>query len=135
MYQYMHRVSSSSVALPTDLWYPVSQSVKPQTSDQIAGAYSIYFPKMSSSITLEGYGKYMQGLTEYREGSNLILNDNFEDILVQGRGWSYGTEFLFKREKGKVTGWIGYTLSWTKRQFDEINGGKLIFLNTTEDII
>lgn len=127
MYQYMHRVSSSSVALPTDLWYPVSQSVKPQTSDQIAGAYSIYFPKLASSITLEGYGKYMQGLTEYKEGSNLILNDNFEDILVQGRGWSYGTEFLFKREKGKLTGWVGYTLSWTKRQFDEINGGKAYF--------
>lgn len=127
MYQYMHRVSSSSVALPTDLWYPVSSTIKPQKSDQLAGAFSVYLPKLSSSITIEGYGKYMQGLTEYKEGSNLILNDNFEDILVQGRGWSYGTEFLFKREKGKLTGWVGYTLSWTKRQFDEINDGKAYF--------
>lgn len=127
MYQYMHRVSSSSVALPTDLWYPVSSTIKPQKSDQLAGAFSVYLPKLSSSITIEGYGKYMQGLTEYKEGSNLILNDNFEDILVQGRGWSYGTEFLFRREKGKLTGWVGYTLSWTKRQFDEINDGKAYF--------
>jgi hypothetical protein len=127
MYQYMHRVSSSSVALPTDLWYPVSSTIKPQKSDQLAGAFSVYLPKLSSSITIEGYGKYMQGLTEYKEGSNLILNDNFEDILVQGRGWSYGTEFLFRREKGKLTGWVGYTLSWTKRQFEEINDGKAYF--------
>ena len=127
MKQYMHRVSSSSVALPTDLWYPVSENVRPQSADQIAAGYNLYIPKIKSSIVIEAYGKYMNGLTEYKEGSNLILNDNFEDILVQGRGWSYGTEFLVKKDLGKLTGWLGYTLSWTQRQFDEINNGKAFF--------
>lgn len=127
MTQYMHRVSSSSVALPTDLWYPVSENVRPQSSDQLAAGYNLYIPGIESSIVIEGYGKYMNGLTEYKEGSNLILNDNFEELLVQGRGWSYGAEFLFKREHGRLTGWLGYTLSWTKRQFEELNNGNPFF--------
>ncbi len=124
MKQYMHRVSSSSISLPTDLWYPVTQQVKPQISDQVAAAYNRYFPKLKSSLVIEGYYKYMQNLTEYKEGSNLILNDNFEDLLLQGNGWSSGAEFLFKKEEGKLTGWLGYTLSWTKRKFDELNNGE-----------
>lgn len=124
MMQYMHRVSSSAISLPTDLWYPVTENVKPQISDQIATSYNLYFPKLKSLFVIEGYYKYMQNLTEYREGSNLILNDNFESILLQGRGWSSGSEFLFRKEEGKLTGWIGYTISWTKRKFDELNNGE-----------
>lgn len=127
MTQYMHRVSNSSVALPTDLWYPISAGVKPQSADQLAAGYNLYLPKLKSALIVETYGKYMRGLTEYKEGSNLILNDNFEDLLVQGRGWSYGAEFLFKREQGRLSGWLGYTISWTQRQFNDLNGGKPYF--------
>ncbi|MCH2225801.1 MAG: TonB-dependent receptor [Crocinitomicaceae bacterium] len=124
MTQYMHRVSSSSVALPTDLWYPATQNVRPQIADQIAASYNVFFPKLKSSLIIEGYYKYMQNLTEYKEGSNIILNDNFEDLLLQGNGWSTGAEFLLRKEEGRLTGWIGYTISWTKRKFDELNGGE-----------
>lgn len=123
MYQFMHRVSSSSVALPTDLWYPISKNIKPQICDQIAVAYNQNLPKLKSYFVVEAYYKYMQNLTEYREGSQIILNDKFEDLLIQGKGWSSGLEFLFKKDEGKLTGWLGYTLSWTKRKFDELNGG------------
>ncbi len=124
MYQFMHRVSSSSFALPTDLWYPVSANVKPQIADQVALSYNKYFPRLKSSLVIEGYYKYMQNLTEYKEGSQIILNDNFEQYLIQGNGWGTGTELLFRRESGRITGWIGYTLSWTKRKFDGLNGGE-----------
>ncbi|MNU70233.1 TonB-dependent Receptor Plug Domain protein [compost metagenome] len=124
MYQFMHRVSSSSIALPTDLWYPISQKVKPQISDQVALSYNMYFPKLNTSFVIEGYYKYMQHLTEYKEGSQLILNDNFEELLIQGKGWGTGIEFLLRKESGKLTGWIGYTLSWTKRKFDGLNNGE-----------
>lgn len=124
MTQYMHRVSSSSVALPTDLWYPVTQNVRPQIADQVAASYNVFFPKLKSSLIIEGYYKYMQNLTEYKEGSNVILNDNFEDLLLQGNGWSSGAEFLLRKEDGRLTGWVGYTISWTKRKFDELNGGE-----------
>lgn len=124
MYQYMHRVSSSSVALPTDLWYPVSANVRPQSSDQVAIGYEKAFPSIKTLVSVEAYAKTMRNLIEYREGANLILNDNFEDQLLQGRGNAQGLEFLIKRDEGKLTGWVGYTLSWARRNFDELNNGE-----------
>lgn len=124
MYQYMHRVSSSSVALPTDLWYPISQKVKPQSSHQVAAAYTYFLERFGLEFTLEAYYKSMKNLIEYKEGSSLILNDNFEDLLLQGTGESYGSEFLIRRQEGKVNGWIAYTLAWSTRQFDGLNENK-----------
>ena len=124
MRQYMHLVSSSTVALPTDLWYPVTDLVKPQTSHQFAAGYSYFVKKLKTQLSLEGYYKYMQNLTEYREGANLLLNTDFESEILQGDGESYGLEFLVKRDAGRWNGWVGYTLSWSTREFDELNDGK-----------
>lgn len=124
MIQYMHRVSSSTVALPTDLWYPVSEKVRPQSAHQLAAGFNQYFPKPNLSFTFEGYYKHMDDLIEYKEGSNLILNDNFEDLLLQGSGKSWGFEFLLRRSSGKLNGWIGYTLAWSRRYFDDLNEGE-----------
>ena len=127
MYQYMHRVSSSTIALPTDLWYPVTDRVAGQNSDQVAIGYNQFIPKAKLGITVEAYYKRLRNLIEYREGASLILNDNFEDELVTGTGDAYGFEFLFRRKRGRLTGWIGYTLSWATRDFDELNGGRRYF--------
>lgn len=124
MYQYMHLVSSATVALPTDLWYPVSENVAPQSSDQVAIGYEHYFKNPDLSVSAEGYYKWMRNLIEYREGSNLILNNNFEELMIPGTGQSYGLELLVKRSSGKMNGWLGYSLSWSKRFYDELNGGK-----------
>jgi hypothetical protein len=124
MAQYLHLVSSSSVALPTDLWYPVTKSVKPLISDQVAGAYNLNVPKIQTLFTAEVYYKTMQNLIEYREGAVLILNDDYEKELVSGKGHAYGFEFFAQRTEGKLTGWIGYSLSWSIRQFDDLNHGK-----------
>ena len=124
MSQYMHRVSSSTIALPTDLWYPISENVKPQTSNQIAIGFNQFFEKRGISMTLEAYVKTMDNLIEYKEGSNLILNDNFESLLLQGKGESSGIELMFRKQTGKINGWIGYTIASSKRQFDELNNGE-----------
>lgn len=124
MKQYLHRVGSSSLALPTDLWYPVSAGVRPQSSHQVAAGYNVLFPASNLTLTVEGYYKSMNNLIEYKEGSNLILNDDFEEQLLQGRGRSWGAEFLLRRQAGRVNGWIGYTLAWSRRQFDELNNGE-----------
>ncbi|MDZ4823136.1 MAG: carboxypeptidase-like regulatory domain-containing protein [Flavobacteriales bacterium] len=124
MKQYMHLVSSSSVALPTDLWYPVTENIKPQRSDQLVLAYNRFLEKANLTIEAEAYYKWMQNLIEYREGANLILNDNFESELLQGRGDSWGFEFLVQRQEGRLNGWISYTLSWATRGFEELNGGE-----------
>jgi hypothetical protein len=124
MKQYMHLVSSSTVALPTDLWYPVTRTVKPQRADQVAASYTRHFEAIGSLLTVETYYKWMNNLTEYREGANLILNDNFEQELLQGRGWSYGLELLLKRDEGRLNGWLAYTLAFSRRQFDGLNNGQ-----------
>ncbi|RMG71003.1 MAG: TonB-dependent receptor [Bacteroidetes bacterium] len=123
MQQYVHLVSSASVALPTDLWYPVTETVRPQVADQIAFSYSQHLESLGTLLTVESYYKRMYHLTEYREGANLLFNDRFEDELLQGEGEAYGVEFLLKRDEGRFTGWIGYTLSWSRCWFDELNGG------------
>ena len=124
MKQYMHRVSSSTVALPTDLWYPVTENIAPQKSDQVAVGYHHLFPKLKTALTIEGYYKWLGNVIEYREGANLILNDEFENELLQGTGDAWGAEFLLKRESGKFTGWASYTLSWATRDFDDLNNGE-----------
>ena len=127
MKQYLHLVSNSSIALPTDLWYPVTKRVKPLNSDQIALGYNRYFPKLKTTLTVETYYKWINNMIEYREGATLILNDNYEDELVNGKGWAYGGEVFLSKTKGKFTGWIGYSLSWSLRKFPELNHGNAYY--------
>jgi len=127
MKQYMHRVSSSTITFPTDLWYPITSKVLPQRSNQLAMGYNYLFEKAKTLIEVEGYYKWMRNLIEFKPGAILILNDDFEEEIVQGDGTSYGLEVLVKKEEGKFNGWIGYTLSWSKRQFDELNQGVAFF--------
>ena len=123
MVQYMHRISNSAVSTPTDIWYPVTDSIRPQTSNQIAIAWQKNFPDRKIFLSVEGYYKSMNKLIGYEEGTNLFLNTDFESKLIQGKGRAYGFEFLLRKDAGKFTGWLSYTLSWTWRQYDEINGG------------
>ncbi|MEM6642540.1 MAG: TonB-dependent receptor [Bacteroidota bacterium] len=124
MKQYMHRVSSSSISLPTDLWYPVTASVKPQASHQVAVGYFTGIEKWNLSISSELYFKTMSKLIEYREGARLILNDNFEEELINGDGQAYGAEFLARKKVGKFTGWLGYSIAKANRSFTELNRGQ-----------
>lgn len=124
MFQYMNRVSSSSFALPTDVWYPVTARVKPQFADQVSIGYQHIFPKPEILASVDLYYKNMTNQIAYKEATNLTLNNEFEDALLQGNGNSYGAEFLIRRDIGKIKGWLAYTLSWSNRQFDELNNGK-----------
>ena len=123
MKQYLHLVSSSNVSLPTDLWYPVTRNVKPQRSDQVTLGYQHALRKPALFISLEAYYKTMRNSTEYREGAVLILNNDYEKELLQGKGNAYGMEVLLRREKGRLNGWIGYTLSKSNRYFEQLNLG------------
>jgi outer membrane cobalamin receptor len=124
MAQYLHRVSSAAVAFPTDIWYPVTRNVSPQTSDQLTLALQKKIPAYHLFISVEGYYKDMNRLIGYREGTNLFLNTEFEAQLIQGDGRAYGLEVLIKKEAGRFTGWISYTLSRSLRRYEEINQGQ-----------
>ena len=129
MMQYVHLVSNSGASLPTDIWYPSSGYVKPQRSQQVAAGLSHLFGNGEFLFTNEVYYKWMKRQIDFRDGANLFLNDDLEAEFLFGRGKSYGNEAYLERVKGRTTGWIGYTLSWTYRQFasenpeDAINDG------------
>lgn len=124
MAQYMHLVASSSVALPTDLWYPVTANVKPGISDQLSIGYYHTIPKFNVSLSVEGYYKMMKNQIEYREGAVLLLNDSYEQELVTGKGRSYGLELFATKTSGRFSGWVGYSLSYALRKFDALNEGR-----------
>jgi outer membrane receptor protein involved in Fe transport len=123
MVQYIHRISNSAVSSPTDLWYPVTQDIRPQTSHQVAVAWQHALADRKAFLSVEGYYKTMNNLIGYEEGTNLFLNNDFESRLIQGKGKAYGVEFLLRKDVGRFTGWVSYSLSWSWRQFDQINQG------------
>lgn len=123
MAQYIHRVSNSAISMPTDIWYPVTDSILPQHSHQFSLAWQNFLAPHHLYIGVEAYYKAMENQIDYEEGTNLFLNPNFGSKLIQGRGQAYGLEFLLRKEAGKLTGWLSYTLSWSWRQFDGINKG------------
>jgi outer membrane receptor for ferrienterochelin and colicin len=135
MNQYIHLLSNTGIGLPTDLWVPATQRVKPQQSQQWAIGLAKDLPKQNLMVSVEGYYKTMTDIITYKEGSSFLDAGFDEDVEVadwqtkvtSGKGWSYGAELLIQRKTGKLTGWIGYTLSWTQFQFDEINFGKKYF--------
>lgn len=133
MNQYVHLLSNTGVGLPTDLWVPSSDNLKPQRSWQLAAGIAKDVLSRNFSVSVEGYYKQMSRIISYREGASFLdLEDNqasndpysYEKNITSGNGKSYGLEFLVQRKTGKLSGWIGYTLSWTQWQFDELNFGK-----------
>ncbi|WP_242916901.1 TonB-dependent receptor [Pontibacter liquoris] len=124
MQQYIHLVSNSGASLPTDVWYPSTPLVKPQRSQQVAGGFSKLLGKGRYLLTNEVYYKWMHRQIDFREGANLFVNDSLEKEFLFGKGRSYGNEVYLEKVKGRTTGWIGYTLSWTERRFDQINEGR-----------
>ena len=134
MNQYVHLLSNTGLGLPTDLWVPTTDRVAPQQSQQVAVGLAKDLDSPALSLTLEGYYKNMNNILNYKEGASFLSlsgeNANelsWEDNITAGRGWSYGTEFLVQKKTGRFSGWVGYTLSWTKWQFPELNFGQTFF--------
>lgn len=126
MKQYIHLLTSLPIALPTDLWVPITKKIKPMSADQYsAGAYFTGFKKWELSV--EGYYKKMNNVLEYKDGVSFYGNSSgWEDKVEMGTGRSYGIEFLFQKTEGRNTGWLSYTWSKSDRQFSKggINDGK-----------
>jgi hypothetical protein len=120
--QYIHLVSNAGTTLPTDVWVPSTYRVNPQISWQYSLGYYRNFKDNMWETSVEVYYKSMQNQIEYREGYTPSIRDP-EEEFVFGNGWSYGAEFFINKSRGRFTGWIGYTLSWTWRKFPELNQG------------
>jgi len=124
MAQFLHLLSNAGIGLPTDLWVPPTDRIRPQFADQVAAGIVRTLPK-GYQVSLEGYYKIMRNLIEYKDGASFVSSaSNWEDLVATGNGTSYGAEVLFEKKMGKTSGWIGYTLAWANRQFDELNFGR-----------
>jgi len=126
MEQNIHLLSNSSVGFPSDIWVPALESVPSQKSEQWAGSVSTLLFQGAYELSLEGYYKTMSNLITYKAGySNLESTESWENAVeTGGEGKAYGMELFLQKKKGKTTGWIGYTLSWADRRFDNINFGE-----------
>ena len=122
--QYIHLVSNAGTTLPTDLWVPSTYKVKPQISWLYAAGLFKNFKENTYETSVELYFKSMQNQIEYKEGYTPNTLEDTENFFTFGKGWSYGSEFFINKTKGRLTGWIGYTLSWTWRRFPELNFGE-----------
>jgi hypothetical protein len=120
--QFIHLVSNAGTTLPTDVWVPSTFRVKPQLGWQYSAGYFRNFKDNAWESSVEVYYKKMDNQIEYKEGFTNGIGDP-EESFVFGKGWSYGAEFYVNKSKGKLTGWIGYTLSWTWRKFADLNDG------------
>lgn len=123
-FQYIHLVSNSGTTLPTDIWVSSTYKVKPQISWLYAAGFFKNFKNNMFETSVEMYYKDMQNQIEYSEGYTPNSLDDTENSFVFGKGWSYGSEFLVNKVRGKLTGWVGYTLSWTWRKFADLNFGE-----------
>ncbi len=124
MAQYINLLATEALSLPTDLWVPSTKNVKPQQSWQAAiGAAKNY---QGFEISLEAYYKKMNHVVSLKPGSSFIfgLDNNWQEKITQGTGETYGAELFLQKKSGKTTGWLGYTLSWNNRTFEEINSGR-----------
>ena len=115
MYQYVHLISSSGISLPTDVWYPSTENVKPEISDQVAAGYSWLIPGTGLFFTNEYYYKRLYNQIDFVDGASLVVNDDLEREFAFGDGEAYGAEFSIERREGKIRGWIGYTLARVTR--------------------
>jgi len=122
--QYLHLATTSAATFPGDLWVPSSELIQPGLADQVAAGYFKSFANGTYELSVETYYKTLSNQLEFKPGARLLLNQNLEGEMIFGTGKAYGVELFLQKKRGKLTGWVGYTLSRTERTFPDMNEGK-----------
>ncbi len=117
-FQYIHRLSNNTTASPLDTWRLSDHNIKPQEGLQLSLGLFQNFDNSQYEVSLEGYYKKYENLTDFKTGANLLLNETIETEILQGPGKSYGAEFLIRKKSGKLNGWLGYSYSRSLIQLD-----------------
>lgn len=110
-YQYIHTLSNNTTVSPTDTWKLSDTNIKPQQANQFSLGLYKNLDGNNYELSLEGYYKKSNNILDYKVGADLILNEAIETEVLQGEGKAYGIEFLFRKNKGRLNGWLGYTYS------------------------
>lgn len=116
MYQFIHLISNTATIAPTDIWKLSDQFLEPQIVDQYSLGFYNNFKGNIFETSIEVYYKDIQNVVEYKDGANLILQNNLETEIVPAEGQAYGIELYVKKNLGRMTGWISYTYSRSLRR-------------------
>lgn len=124
--QYIHSISNTASVAPTDVWKLSDNNIKPQHGSQISlGAYN-NFKSNAIETSVEVYYKNIRNFLDYKSGAQLIMNHHIETDVIATKGKAYGIEFLIKKVKGKLNGWVGYTYSRILLKQNDPLAGELI---------
>ena len=123
--QYVHRVSSIVGFTPIEMWAPVNKYIPPQYADQVSLGYYKNFRDNTFKLSVEGYYKVMRRQIDFKPTAELLFNDHLETEILSGRGKAYGLETMLRKDVGKTSMWLSYTLSRSERKIAGINKGKV----------
>ena len=124
MHQYIHLVQSYNASFPAEIWIGSSKVVRPQTSNEVSAGLYKNFAGNAIQASMEFYYKQMGNQLLFGGVDTLVIDNSLEKQLIFGRGWSYGAEFLVRKNSGRWTGWLAYTLAYAYQQFDSLNEGE-----------
>ena len=116
MVQYLQLVSNTASPTPLDVWTPSDSYIKPQLADQFAVGYFANFKDDNYSVEVESFYKKIKNRMDYIDGANLIANEAIEQVILNGEMRSYGLELMLRKNTGKLSGWVSYTLSRSEQR-------------------
>ncbi|HEY5823071.1 MAG TPA: TonB-dependent receptor, partial [Cyclobacteriaceae bacterium] len=123
MNQYIHLISNTTASIPIDVWQPSTNNIKPQQADQVALGYFKNFKESRYETSAEVYYKWTKNQVEYIDGADIFINKFLESQLLSGIGRAYGLELYVKKNTGRLTGWVSYTVGKSEMKVDGINYG------------
>lgn len=126
-HQFLHLIIRNDITLPTDLWYPSTKNTFPSRSEQFVTGFDAYFYDKEYLFSVEAYYRDMENIYEFKEILNYDRNSSIETLFTEGKGEAYGVELFINKRAGNLTGWIGYTLSWTRRLFEDLNTALIFY--------
>lgn len=129
--QNLHLITNATANAPYDVWLPSTNNIKPEIADQYAVGYYKNLSKGKYEFSSEIYYKALQNQIDYRNAAVTLGNDNVESELLYGTGRAYGLEMMMRKKTGRLTGWVGYTLSKVEKKIDGINNGN--YFNARQD--
>ena len=122
--QYAQVATNATGGIPFDLWFPSSPNIKPQKCDQFALGYFRNFRNNEIETSVELFYKNIHNVIDFADDAFFIGNLYVDGEVRAGKGRAYGAEFLARKNFGKLSGWISYTYSRSKRTVKNINFGE-----------
>jgi len=106
-----------------DQWIAVDNSVAPAKSSQIVLGYEEYINNLYK-LQVEGYYKDIKNLFTFEESrattDEAVSDSALSDIVTPSNGYAYGLELFAQKMSGRISGWLAYTFSVSRKSMNSI---------------